>query len=215
MRTFDIKRNPNDCGVLYLHKNLTFQPGVTVLVGCNGCGKTSLINQIANSLKKENIAYVKFDNLSDGGSNARSKAGFYGDFSFLATSLCSSEGENIVMNMANVAKELGYLSKNNKSNELWLLLDGVDSGLSIDNIIELKDYLFKVVIEHEASLGREVYIIVTANEYEMARGEKCFDTWRCKYIEFQSYEDYRDFILKSKIRKEKRESKNQTRKKEK
>ena len=40
----------------------------------------------------------------------------------------------------------------------------------------------------------------------MARGEKCFDTWLCKYIDIKSYEEYREFILKSRERKDKREA---------
>ena len=39
----------------------------------------------------------------------------------------------------------------------------------------------------------------------MCRSEKCFDTYLCKYVDINSYEEYRDFILKSRERKEKRE----------
>ena len=49
-----------------------------------------------------------------------------------------------------------------------------------------------------------VYIIVTANGYEMARNENCFDVYNGKYVKFKDYEDYRQFVLKSKEIKEKR-----------
>lgn len=206
MREFNIIRDPNDCGNLYYRSKVVFEPGLTVLVGCNGCGKTSLMRQIKRRLEKEDIPFVHYDNLHDGGSYARERAGFYGDVNFLATSFCSSEGENIVMNMGNMARQMGSLTRNNpEAKELWFLFDAVDSGLSIDNVVDLKECLFKTVFEHNK--GKDIYIIVSANAYEMCRGEKCFDTYLCKYIEITSYDEYRDFILKSRERKEKREEK--------
>ena len=43
MKTIQIEKDPYDFGVnLFPKKNVTFEPGVTVLVGCNGSGKTTL-----------------------------------------------------------------------------------------------------------------------------------------------------------------------------
>ena len=53
----------------------------------------------------------------------------------------------------------------------------------------------------------DIYIIISANAYEMCRGEKCFDTYLCKYVNINSYEEYRDFIIKSREKKDKREEK--------
>ena len=204
MREFNIIRDPNDCGNLYYRSKVAFEPGVTVLVGCNGCGKTTLIRQIKRLLEKDDIPYVAYDNLHDGGSNARQRAGFYGDVDFMATSMCSSEGENIVLNMGNMARSMGALTKRHPdAKELWFLFDAVDSGLSIDNVLDIKEYLFKTVFEHNKD--KDIYIIISANAYEMCRGEKCFDTWLCKYIDINSYDEYRDFVIKSRERKDKRE----------
>jgi energy-coupling factor transporter ATP-binding protein EcfA2 len=204
MREFNIIRDPNDCGNLYYRSKVVFEPGVTVLVGCNGCGKTTLIRQIKRLLEKDDIPYVAYDNLHDGGSNARQRAGFYGDVDFMATSMCSSEGENIVLNMGNMARSMGALTKKHPdAKELWFLFDAVDSGLSIDNVLDIKEYLFKTVFEHNKD--KDIYIIISANAYEMCRGEKCFDTWLCKYIDINSYDEYRDFVIKSRERKDKRE----------
>lgn len=223
-KKFILERDYYDEGFdLYKNNTITIKPGVTVLVGCNGIGKSTLLRQIKDNLKKENIPHILFDNLKSGGHNARERAGFYGDFGFLATSICSSEGENIIMNMSNFAANLGIFVKEGNNpeenrfsklarsiaqldgeeieepeipKERWILLDAVDSGLSVDNIVDIKEQLFKTILEY--NYGNEIYIVISANEYEMARGEQCFDVYNGKYLTFKDYEEYRDLILKSK-----------------
>ena len=150
--------------------------------------------------------YVEFDNEHDGGHNARSRAAYHDDFSFLATSLCSSEGENIVMNLGNLASKMGRYTgtcdREGLQDEYWFLLDAVDSGLSIDNIDDLKQYLFKTIIDRHPD--KSVYILVTANSYEMCRGEQCLDVHSGTYREFEDYENYRKFIMDCRETKDKR-----------
>lgn len=197
------------------------------MVGCNGIGKTTFLHQLRENLKKLNIPYIEYDNLHEGGRNSISEAGFNEDFAFLATAIQSSEGENIVMNIGKLASELKYFVKTGKVKEKnpfakvfknidgykdekeeflperWILLDAVDSGLSVDNIVDIKEYLFKTILEY--NFGNEIYIVISANEYEMAREEQCFDVYNGKYITFKDYEDYRNMILESKKWKEERE----------
>ena len=178
---------------------------MTVLVGCNGSGKSTLLRQIKDLCKKQDIPCYYFDNLTEGGSGARSKASFYGDFSFLAESLCSSEGENINLNMTNCANKIGKFVRNNKNaKKIFILLDAIDSGLSIDYVIELKKDLFKTILSDTLSKGIETYIVVSANEYEMARNEKCFLIPNMKYKTFENYDEYRNFIIDSRNKKNKR-----------
>lgn len=220
-RKFTLMKDYYDEGFdLYKKKTVTINSGVTVLVGCNGIGKTTLLHQIKTRLEKDNIPYIGFDNLKDGGHNSVSEAGFCGDFAFLVTAIQSSEGEKIVMNMGKLASRLGDFVKAGKEKntynalaevftraasgnekveipkERWILLDAVDSGLSVDNIVDIKEQLFKTILEH--NYGNEIYIVISANEYEMARGEQCFDVYNGRYVTFKDYEEYRDFILKSK-----------------
>lgn len=199
-RTFNIENKDyyEKGKIIFSKQQAIIDPGVTVLVGCNGSGKTTLINIIRTQLENEEIKYISFDNLRDGGYYAKERAGFYGDAKFLATSLTSSEGENIILNMSNIVQKIGNYARLDKK-ELWVLLDAVDSGLSIDNIIDLKD-LFNLIIN--TNTDKDVYIIISANEYELAREEQCFDVYSLKYITFKDYEDYRKFIIKSKERKD-------------
>lgn len=101
-------------------------------------------------------------------------------------------------------EEASFESDNNKklSKERWFLFDAVDSGLSIDNIVELKEYLFKPVFEH--FLENEIYIVISANEYEMVNGEQCLDVYNGRYVTFNNYNEYRDMVFESRKWKEDR-----------
>ena len=193
--------------MLYRKANIKINPGLTVLVGCNGSGKTTLIQQLKDLLIKKRITYTSFDNLFDGGENARSWAEYTGDFSFLTTAIMSSEGENIQMNIGNYAAKIGKavttaLRKEEK--ELWVFFDSTDSGLSIDGIKEIKNKLFSIIEEDCKTKGIELYIMVSTNAYEFANGEQCFDVYNCKYRTFKDYDEYSKFICKSREIKNKR-----------
>ena len=228
-RVISTWRDPYDEGFSTCRlKQITVKSGLTVLVGCNGAGKTTLLHNIQSELTKENIPCYLFDNLHDGGATAKSMAAFEEDWAFLATSVASSEGENINMNIGILAKKLkefmisGRIGdrftrigdafarfagekeyETSETKERWLLLDAIDSGFSIDNIVETKDF-FKMVIKDFADYGYELYIVASANEYELANGEDCFDVMNGKYIRFENYDDFKTFILRSREKKDKR-----------
>lgn len=206
-RKFKIIKDPYFDGENIFKKSMiTFNPGVTVLVGCNGSGKTTLIRLLKENLEKKNISSISFNNLYEGGTNATSLYGFMGDMSFVAESVMSSEGENIVMNLGKFASKIGRWVRHHKDEkELWIFLDACDSGLSIDNILDVKKYLFDVIIDDNPNT--DVYIVVAANAYEMANGEQCYDVYNGEYITFSNYDEYRNMILQSKRNKETRENK--------
>lgn len=231
-RVFKIETNPYDEEQrMYKKANIKIKDGVTVLVGCNGCGKTTFLGEIEKKLKKQNIPVITFDNLSQGGANARKTAIEKHDFRFLASSKISSEGENIVLNISNKAKEIGSFIRNKgvleedrkykklanaiistyreksanteieeieeEPNEYWILLDAIDSGLSIDNVIDVKKYLFDTIVEDAKKNNFTVFIVVSANEYEMCVGEKCFNVQDGKYEDISSYEDFKSVVLRT------------------
>lgn len=221
-------RNPYDNGFSITRlKNITIKSGLTVLVGCNGAGKTTLIKNIAEQLKKENTPYYVFDNLSSGDKKSVSKMMYNNNIEKVALMLSSSEGENINNNICDILEKARYfietgdsdvyetnelkkIFKNTNqdeklitSNERWFLFDAIDSGYSIDNIIELKE-VFNLMISNSKKINRDLYIVVSANSYEMANNENCFDVMSGKYIRFKNYDEYKKFIIKSRKRKEKR-----------
>lgn len=222
-------RDPYDAGFSTIRpKEIEIKPGVTVLVGCNGAGKSTLLKNIAQHCKSNKIPYNLYDNLKDGGSNSISEMFFNENISEGVFLLTASEGESIKANLGRNSTlykdffKLGYINnsshrismlfeenKEEKLEELKntkdrvLLFDAVDSGLSVDSIIEVKS-MFDTIIKDSPNYNINIYIIIAANEYELCRNSDCFDVNSGKYLRFTDYEDYRSFIIKSRIKKEKR-----------
>ena len=193
-----------DDHVFFKKSEVEFEPGVTVLVGCNGYGKTTMLECIKAQCRTDNIFFIEFESVGDR-QRDRSAAGFYGDINFLASSFCSSEGEKITMSLGKFAKSLGSFVRNHSNvKTLVVTMDALDSGYSIDNVVEAKELLFKTVLEDCESKGIELYIFVTANAYELASGEKCFDPIKGEYIRFDSYEQYRKYVLDTRKTKDRR-----------
>lgn len=227
-RIIKMWRDPYDAGFSTCRrKEVEFQTGVTVLVGCNGAGKSTMLHNVKDKLKKENIPVFFFDNEKDGGSSSIGEALFYGNIDFGATAMCSSEGENISMNLGKCASKWrkflqtgdngdrfnslaktitkinGETEEKDVLNERWILLDAMDSGFSIDNVIEMKD-LFSLVLEDAKKLEVDLYIVISSNEYELAHESNCMDVTEGKYMTFENYENYKKFILHTRKKKEKR-----------
>ena len=76
------------------------------------------------------------------------------------------------------------------------MLDGVDSGLSIDNIRYLQK-IFKMIIDDCAENDVNVYIVVTSNAYELTKDSNCIDVKTGEIVEFKDYEDFVEYICKS------------------
>lgn len=203
---FKIERDYYDTGEkIYNKSSVEIKEGLTVLCGCNGCGKTTLLHQIERILRKEKIPVVTFDNLRDGGDRSiESSLDIGGDMDFVFQASHSSEGENIYLNIGKFARKMKVFVKKYKSEkEIFFLMDAIDSGLSIDHVIDFKKF-FNVVIEDCRSKGISPYIIVSANEYELARKSPCLDTLNLKYVNFPTYESYRDYIIRTRKAKNKR-----------
>ena len=188
---------------IFKKKQIKIETGLTVLVGCNGAGKTTMLDQVEEKLKDKNIPVLYHSNFRNGERELKDKSAFYGDFHTVARLMSGSEGENIIVVLEKISKDIGTIVRQNPdAKELWLLFDAIDSGLSVDNIVDFKEQLVEFIIED--NIGKDIYFLISANEYEFARGEKCFDVINGEYISFSDYEDYRTFILQTKEEKLKR-----------
>lgn len=203
-RSFKFHPDYMDTGCTILaDREYAFLPGVNVLVGCNGSGKTTLLRQLKDQLEASNTPVISFNNLSDGIEHVKGMAALQQDWNLVGTAICSSEGENIIIALGQMAEKIGRFCKNYRGEpELWFLFDAIDSGLSIDNICEVKEYLFKFLIRENPE--SKIYIIAAANSYELVNGEYTIDVHTGFGGGFHSYEAYHSFILESRELKNKR-----------
>lgn len=208
---------------IYKNGTIEINSGVTVLIGCNGSGKTTLLHEIESSLNKQHISVYKYNNLSDSLKNSMNSLLYNGDYDTLATLTYASEGESISIslnkqtdNIINIIKtgrkkasklEEVFRSMTNydepeiDNSQVWLLFDAIDSGLSIDQVNDIKEYLFKPIIDN--TKDKDVYIVVSANEYELCEGLPCFNVTDGKYVDINSYGDYKKQIMKTREYKDK------------
>lgn len=229
----NILRDPYDAGFTPTKpKQIELHPGLTVLVGCNGAGKTTLLMNIEEEARKNHLPVHLFNNLTDGGSNAVGSIlqdfGEEGDDLSMGIDLwTASEGEAIRLNLARQSrlykeflrsgqyKNRHYristvfskdTKKDSDSNVRILLFDAVDSGMSVDAVVETKAF-FDLILADAKEMGLELYLIISANEYELARNANCFDVNEGRYVTFSDYEEYRAFIIASRKKKEARNKK--------
>lgn len=178
---------------------LNLKPGYTALVGPNGAGKTTLLRQINDYAISKNIPVIDYSNLTDGGYFARQKYLDTGFIDELCTAVCSSEGQELYFHFCQFVTQIGDSVRNAKveNTKLFILLDGLDSGLSIDIQRKLLDF-FKLIekdinLTPDRKADPEVYLIVAVNSYELATGN-CIDVQTGKSISFKSYDEYAKFI---------------------
>lgn len=181
---------------LYKKHTFEFNEGITCLIGKNGAGKSTLLKEIQRVLKPKNVFY--YDNVdSEKFANDR-LLNFLGDIPALCRNISSSEGQNIQYNFETVIPKIGaYVKKcvNLKKENAIILLDGLDSGLSIDYIVMLKKELFSLIIDDCYNSHITPYIIIAANNYEFCRGQDCVRVTDAKHIQFKNYTSFRNVYI--------------------
>ena len=179
--------------VLYHNETLELKPGITILVGRNGAGKTSLIRYLEYESKKGEFNFRSFDNYSDGGQNAIQRVLEYGKVEDFFEQATGSEGMRIFTNFGKFIEDFGCFMRNyDRSKPLIVCLDAVDSGLDIEGLEQVKSGL-DFILEHEK--GTEIYFLVSANNYALVEGSSCLDIYDFSYRTFASYIEYKEFIL--------------------
>ena len=179
---------------------VTFTPGLTTLVGKNGSGKSSMIMEMKTWLFDKDIPAYHYDQVREG-TNTFHAGLFGGDIATAATYKCSSEGEKIVVSYGSKLQNIKqFLNKFKDSEAVFLLCDGLDSGLSINVIRELLD-IFEIMLKEYPNL----YIVNTTNNYEFIGNSRCIIAKNGKDIKFKTYNAFVKFITKKDRAKNKEE----------
>lgn len=177
-------------------------PGYTCLVGPNGTGKTTMMKQIKDFCRENYNEYilVKYDNVHEGGSHRFQEYLESSQIDMITSIVTSSEGEGIIIHLGDFAHKCGQATQRAKAEnkKLVILIDGVDSGTSIDKIIDFRNYFCKTIIDFCQKEEVEVYIIATANTYAMIEdGVDCIVSFNGRHRQFKGYNSYKSFILKN------------------
>lgn len=181
---------------LYKKHTFEFNEGITCLIGKNGAGKSTLLKMIREELGSKNVFYY---NNEDSEKNSMSRFSFHGDVEKIVRNFNSSEGQNIRNNFEDIIPNIGnYVRKciKNTCKNVIILLDGLDSGISLDYIAMLKKELFTLIINDCKKNNIYPYIILSANNYELCNGEDCIRVSDASHFKFNNYEEFRKIYLK-------------------
>ena len=192
-------------------------PGITMLIGPNGSGKTTALSQLRSLFSTEDDLVKKWNKLEINDSIrdlyssylydnvyeetfTKSTWGSTDHIDRVAQTFENSEGQNMYDYLYYKINEIGQTVtkaiKNNKKG-IFLLFDGLDSGLSLDVINTIRKSVLEFIIETEKKRSNlEVYIICSANSYEFCNNYDCIDVTNQKHITFTNYENYEKYFVK-------------------
>lgn len=233
-RVFDIynKNYYNENQTLYKSNKLVLQANnVYCLVGCNGLGKSTILHQMIydhdNSLdntafdidsiinpfsfmrdvekdkEKYNEFYILLNSKTKPTINNVEDTSIYNILSnFIST------GENTIHNLSPSLKSIFNIVKTLENKEVYILLDDLDVGVSVDVLIELSQVINRLELLLK-DLNINYYIVITANSYELAKRFKCIDIITMEEVSFKDYEDYVKYIYDTRKYKDTRDMVNQ------
>lgn len=192
-------------------------PGITMLIGPNGSGKTTALSQLRSLFSTEDDLVKKWNKLEINDSIrdlyssylydnvyeetfTKSTWGATDHIDRVAQTFENSEGQNMYDYLYYKINEIGQAVtkaiKNNRKG-IFLLFDGLDSGLSLDVINIIRKSVLEFIIETEKKRSNlEVYIICSANSYEFCNNYDCIDVTNQKHITFTNYTDYEKYFVK-------------------
>lgn len=203
----NVPAKPYDDFVLYTCDTFTFTPGITSLVGCNGSGKSTLLMFIKSYLRDNDISYLEWNDRHSGGQNLMDKyLNVDGNMEGLINMAVSSEGERIIQGLGDIFAKMGPKVRGNSGDKLVVMFDAIDSGMSVDEIIEIRNIFFDTILPDAEQHNTELYIIIAANNYEWCADSRIHnvDINSGKPLEVSSYEDFKKIILQSRNTKDHR-----------
>ena len=221
--------------VMFEKDYITLKDGLSVIIGCNGSGKSTLLRMIKEHCIIHNIPMLYYNNINDGGYHSRDNRLTFSDMKYTNGSLQSSEGESIIIALNSIIDKVIKIINNLKSGDepykgvrgnieyisnifkyetddtkwetdkLFLLFDSVDSGLSLDTIYDVKKYMIDPVINRCKNSNINLYLIITSNKFELTHNTKCILANKLEYININSYQQFKNVIVESRIMKDMRE----------
>lgn len=198
IKSISINKDSNLKEILFFNKMKLEQ--VTLLFGGNGIGKSSLIKGI---LKQKEVKFncdketklYSYINTEQNFRNMEKNSNLsYKDMfnpylikqKFDASEL--SEGQSIIYSLQDIFELCEQIKEDN--NDSVILLDEIDSGLSIDNVAYLSDEIKEIANNYS-----NIQFIIAFNNFEFCRNfPKVFNMYDGEYVNIENYDYYRDII---------------------
>ena len=225
INTFKLPRAPYDERKLFPNKELVLEKNsVTCLVGCNGSGKSTAIHfikkEIEHSKRAKKLELSPYSGLADafaraGGEKKKEPLFYYLDFNkgyksarsendfFLEAGfqMQLSNGEGLSRKIGQAFELIAGTLRKISGKTLYIFFDDCDAGTSIDLIDDFKGVI-DYVREDCPKFNVEFYVVITSNSFEMCRGLDCIDVSTFKHHKFTEYEEFKNFVLESRKRKD-------------
>lgn len=202
--TFIVNPVDQDCErFLYPHERkmpcrFEFEPGITVLVGANGAGKTTLMKRLHKALQDEGtpVTSLRKDNVDK---IIESQYALANNVDAMISHLQNSrlsEGQAVKNSFSFlIATIRAAMHMDAETDERWAIIDGMDSSQSIDQLKEMAEFLD--LIEEDAPENIKPYIIVTTNNFEIAKNRRCLCVNENKTIFPKTYRDFSAAVMRS------------------
>jgi energy-coupling factor transporter ATP-binding protein EcfA2 len=196
-----IKQPKHITGKLYDNSTFDFAEGLTVLTGCNGSGKSTLLEELHKYADEHNIPNYLYD-ARKSQENLGREFQNNGDIDVITQCIAhnmESEGENLHSSFGYFLTAIGTVVRLAKpGDDIIIMIDGIDSGVSINLIRDIKDFLLNTMLAKEnIPADTHMYVIVSANSFELARDCDCIDVSTAKHKTFNNYDEYVDYIVES------------------
>lgn len=168
MTEFHIGTNPNhELLPLYPRATVSLEPGVTVLVGANGVGKTTLLHCLLESASGMGWVTYAIDARATTANDLIGRAAWSGNVESFNRAFgvkLSSEGQQIASILGMESRALSRPLDEAVDGVFLLTVDALDSGLDAHEIGEFLDSCKWLVDERRK--GLPTYVVVSSNTFE-------------------------------------------------
>jgi len=195
-------------------RKCTIKSDITMLIGPNGAGKSTFLQQVNSIFKnggweeiskndkiRKDYAVYLYDNVNQE-KHAKSEWLFRGDYTAFASAFENSEGQDMFDFLYYKIPEIGNnvrRAKKRGKKGIFLLFDGLDSGLSLDILHKVKTECFEFIVNEENKTEDfHVWIIASANSFEFVEDMDCIDVRTMRHKKFTTYNQYKKYFLNNK-----------------